>query len=171
MIALTDFAVHQDEGSYSFNFTHSRSSTTTFCPLPSIASSTTSGTSSFRRRKPNWVVKSSRIRTVCEPSSMRASNVTGNSRSAPLVEHLHTRWGTFSGAIAPRGHAADASRTVSMTAVTVRDTGLLLQVGEVTNLSVSPPLPGESRTLESFGGIYAKGVRDEPKTAATGCMF
>src|SRR5882762_5924769 len=153
MIAWMVLDDQYKEGSWSCNLTYSENLTSTFCPFFSIASSAVYGLCRRLRRRQSFVTNSGLIKAAEEPWSIRASNVTGEPSTSLPAKHFQYKWGTCSGDASLRG---------------------LKTGGTVCLLTDEKPLLSDSllpSTVDVFGATYAVGLRDIPKTAATGWML
>src|SRR5882762_2909278 len=155
MIARTDLEDQNAEGSCNCSLTYSENSILTFCPFFSIASSTEYGLGRRLRCRQRLVTCSSLIKTVEDPWSISASKVIGKASGPVYARHRQYRWGTC---------MADAS---------IRGCTIVAAIGWGLPLTDADPELSESSrpsiTLDWLGAIYAAGLRDIPRTAATGC--
>src|SRR6202044_3165501 len=125
----------------------------TFCPFFSIASSAVYGSCRHLRRRQSLVTYSSLIKAAEEPWSIRALNVIGEPSALVPAKHFQYRWGVCSGETSLRGLK------------TGRKVWLLTDKNPLLSDS---PLPS---TVDALGATYTVGLRDIPRTAATGWML
>ena len=141
-MAQTVFELQLPTGSYNWSLTYSESWRVCLVFVPSIASSTVIGSRSIQRLRDSWITRSLLIRTICEPSSIRAFIVKGKPLELPLIVQFQNRWGTDSGVVSGETEAT-VFRAKGM-AVATACGGLT----ESSEWSVSPSI-----TLEAFRGM------------------
>src|SRR5882762_7648064 len=153
MIAWMVLDDQYKEGSWSCNLTYSENLTLTFCLFFSIASSAVYGSCRRLRQRQSLVMNSGLIKAVEELWSIRASNVTGEPSTSFPAKHFQYKWGTCSGDASLRG---------------LKTGGTVWLLTNEKPLLSDLPLPS---TVDAFGVTYAVGLRDIPKTAATGWIL